>query len=64
MPTRCEESDGEICTGIFSWAMNTDGFNFTMEILLSDMRNLKINDISYFGAIGFSLDELMVKKKN
>lgn len=42
--------------------MNNDGFDFTLETLLTDMRNEGTfsEDIAYYGAIGFSLDKNMV----
>lgn len=42
--------------------MNSDGFDFTLETLLTDMRKEGTisEDIAYYGAIGFSLDKNMV----
>ncbi|KAI1712289.1 ferric-chelate reductase 1 [Ditylenchus destructor] len=56
MPAKCEEGE-DVCTGIFSWTMNLDGFNFALEAYVDDLRSTA--DIAYYGAVGFSLDEYM-----
>uniref|UniRef100_A0A915E3R0 ascorbate ferrireductase (transmembrane) n=1 Tax=Ditylenchus dipsaci TaxID=166011 RepID=A0A915E3R0_9BILA len=57
MPPGCQDHSEAVCTGIFSWVTNPNGFSFNLVSYLGDLKSSA--DIAYYGAVGFSLDEFM-----